>query len=193
MTNNDDSIIVVSGLPRSGTSMMMQILNALNVQLYTDNHRPADKSNPRGYYEHQDVKKLENDSTWLKYVKGKAVKIISPLLIHLPKNFQYKIIFMLRDINEIIHSQNKMLNNSAKNEEPTNPQILKTIFDKNILQIKKWQKENPNAKILYLNYVDFLNKAEDEVKKIQPFLNLEITPVNLSHIISRDLYRSRKY
>ncbi|MFC2088509.1 sulfotransferase domain-containing protein [Calditrichota bacterium] len=191
MNKLNNSIIVVSGLPRSGTSMMMQVLNAMEIPVYTDNKRVPDQNNPRGYFEHKIVKNLKEDSSWLKLVKGKAVKIISHLLVYLPKNFHYKILFLQRDMNEIIHSQNKMLMKNKMNIDSANPELLKKIFQKNLIQIKNWEKDNPNAKILYLNYTDLLHTPDNELKKIQQFLDLEVAPLDLSHIISQDLYHSR--
>ena len=103
------SVIIVSGLPRSGTSMMMRMLEAGGVNLVVDNVRGADDDNPKGYYEDERIKNLKEDNSWLDELNDKAIKIISLLLYHLPKTKEYKIIFMLRDMKEILSSQKKML------------------------------------------------------------------------------------
>jgi hypothetical protein len=100
-----DPVIIVSGLPRSGTSLMMQMLDAGGIPIFTDNKRSADESNPKGYYEHEKVKTIRKDKKWLSDASGKAVKIISHLLYHLPGKYNYKIIFMLRELSEVVQEQ----------------------------------------------------------------------------------------
>jgi len=106
---SDETITVVSGLPRSGTSMMMQMLGAGGLAVLTDGKRGADADNPRGYYEYEAVKSLGQDASWLASAGGKAVKIVSALLIHLPDGFDYRVIFMRRPIAEVLASQRAML------------------------------------------------------------------------------------
>ncbi|MBK6374535.1 MAG: hypothetical protein IPF67_15705 [Saprospiraceae bacterium] len=108
------TITVVSGLPRSGTSMMMQMLEAAGLDIFTDKERTADDSNPKGYYEHEAVKNLQHNNKWLPEAKGKVVKIIAQLLSHLPANYHYQVIFMERDVLEVIASQQKMLVRDGK-------------------------------------------------------------------------------
>ena len=105
----DLEIIVVSGLPRSGTSLMMQMLDQAGIEVVTDNIRQADRDNPRGYYEFERVKKMKEDASWLPQLRGKAVKMISQLLYDLPESKQYRILFMERDFDEMLLSQEKML------------------------------------------------------------------------------------
>src|SRR6266705_1802013 len=101
-----DCIIIVSGLPRSGTSMMMRMLEAGGIEAMKDNLRPADDSNPVGYYEDARVKRLRDGShEWLESAIGKVVKVVSPLLEYLPRRHSYKLIFMLRSVEEIVASQ----------------------------------------------------------------------------------------
>ena len=102
-------IILVSGLPRSGTSMMMQMLEAGGIEVVVDDIRKADQDNLKGYYELEKIKKLDQESSWLDSAYGKAIKVISIWLYHLPKDKKYKIIFMKRDMAEILASQMKML------------------------------------------------------------------------------------
>src|SRR5215813_11558433 len=102
-------IIVVSGLPRSGTSLMMQMLASGGVEVVTDHIRTADTDNPRGYLEFEKVKKIKEDQSWLPAVRGKAVKMVSQLLYDLPASERYRILFMERDLDEMLLSQEKML------------------------------------------------------------------------------------
>ncbi len=94
----DSKIIVVSGLPRSGTSLMMQMLDRGGIEVITDEIRTADTDNPRGYYEFERVKKIKEDASWLPAARGKAVKMVSQLLYELPASEQYLVIFMERDM-----------------------------------------------------------------------------------------------
>ena len=104
-------VTVVSGLPRSGTSMMMKMLDQAGLELVTDRLRQADEDNPKGYFEYEPVKQLARsaDRTWLDDARGKGVKIISTLLRELPAHYNYKVVFMRRDLSEILASQAKML------------------------------------------------------------------------------------
>src|SRR5579864_3170002 len=105
----DSEIIIVSGLPRSGTSLMMQMLDCGGIAVVTDNIRTADTDNPRGYYEYEQVKKIKEDNSWLPQTRGKAFKMVSQLLYELPATERYRIIFMQRDLDEMLLSQEKML------------------------------------------------------------------------------------
>ena len=105
MSLNRDFVTVVSGLPRSGTSMMMQALEAGGMSVLSDGERTADVDNLRGYYEYEKVKSLAKDNTWLKEAEGMVVKIISMLLYKLDQSLQYKVVFMTREMGEILASQ----------------------------------------------------------------------------------------
>ncbi|MCA9236699.1 MAG: sulfotransferase domain-containing protein, partial [Planctomycetales bacterium] len=110
----DQTIIVVSGLPRSGTSLMMQMLAAGGIPVATDGQRTADDDNPRGYYEFERVKALSRDAAWLPEVRGQAIKIVSQLLFALPTTETYRVILMRRDLEEILASQTTMLARSGR-------------------------------------------------------------------------------
>jgi len=103
------TIIIVSGLPRSGTSMMMQMLQAGGLPLLTDDRRPADPDNPKGYFEYEPVKRLHKDASWLPEAQGSAVKIMAPLLTGLRPDLTYRVIFMTRPMDEVLRSQTAML------------------------------------------------------------------------------------
>lgn len=104
-----EEIIVVSGLPRSGTSLMMQMLDRGGIEIMTDHLRTADIDNPKGYYEFEDVKKVKQNADWLPSARGKALKAVSQLLYDLPPTEDYRVIFMRRDLDEMLRSQEKML------------------------------------------------------------------------------------
>jgi tetratricopeptide (TPR) repeat protein len=186
-----DPIIIVSGLPRSGTSMMMQMLEAGGIEVFTDNQRAADENNPKGYYEHEAVKRLANDKKWLPNAKNKVVKIISHLLVHLPEKYNYKIVFMERDINEIIQSQHKMLVQLGKAKADTYPAGLDMTFKENVEKIKIWAKKHHNVDILTINHKDVINDAATEARKVIDFLNIDADATKMSSVIDNKLHRTK--
>ncbi len=115
----DGEIVVVSGLPRSGTSLMMQMLAAGGMEVVSDHQRRPDVDNPRGYWELEQVKRIQRDTSWIPQTRGKAFKMISQLLYQLPSTESYRIIFMQRDLDEVLASQEKML---ARRNRPVAPQ-----------------------------------------------------------------------
>jgi len=139
----EESIIVVSGIPRSGTSMVMEMLDRGGLDVVTDNIRKADRDNPMGYYEYEKVKSLEKDNTWLDDVKGRGIKIISHLLYFLPLHLSYKIVFMERDMQEIVVSQRKMYERLQKAPGNIKDSVLATKFNLHLRKIYGWigQKE----------------------------------------------------
>lgn len=182
-----DFLVIVSGIPRSGTSLMMQMLQAGGVEILSDHKREADRSNPKGYLELEAVKKLGKDNSCLKGETGKAVKVISHLLKFIPKNNEYKVIFMNRDINEVIKSQQKMLGDFEKKY----PKVLMKAFDKEARSMKKWALDQENIKFLDLNYTDIINNPSREVNKIINFLNAPLKREKMIRVVDPSLYRSK--
>ena len=109
MGTDNKFITIVSGLPRSGTSMMMRMLEAGGMPVITDNLRTADDDNPRGYFEFEPAKKTKDDPSWLNAAEGKAVKMIYKLLYDLPDRLEYRVLIMRRNMQEVLTSQRKML------------------------------------------------------------------------------------
>src|SRR5262245_36031507 len=151
-----DPVIIVSGLPRSGTSMMMRMLAAGGLEPLTDNIRTADEDNPKGYFEFERVKQIETDQTWLADAAGRVVKLISALLKYLPPDYQYKVIFMRRSMQEILASQRQML---VRRGEPTDrvaDDQMAAMFEKHLAQVESWLRAQPNVETIYINYNDVL-------------------------------------
>lgn len=190
--SNNDTVIIVSGIPRSGTSLMMQILEMAGYSILTDNKRIADINNPKGYFEYEQVKKLSQDNSWLHQARGKVVKVISHLLFQLPDNFNYKIIFMNRDMNEIIHSQQKMIS-EMNGIKPKNayPAHLEIAFRKNLDRVHKWQELKSNVEFRYINYNQLIANPEKELLEISTFLGKKLDINNLVNVIDVNLYRSK--
>ena len=115
----DRLITVVSGLPRSGTSMMMQMLVAAGLEAASDARRIQDDDNPHGYFELEAVKRIRQDASFLGGVVGKALKVVAPLLPSLPNKFDYAVVFLERDLSEVLASQSAMLSRGAKKEAAT--------------------------------------------------------------------------
>jgi len=180
-------IIIVSGLPRSGTSMMMQMLHAGGIDILTDEVREANEFNPKGYYEHELVKSLAKDKSWLDKAEGKAVKIIAQLLQFLPSNYDYKIIFMQRDMDEILQSQQKMLGK----KEGTYPVAIAKAFEKELERVEIWAKKEPNVDILNVNYKEIIVNATDMAGKIDEFLKFQLDTEKMIEVVDPDLYRNK--
>ncbi len=187
-------IIVVSGLPRSGTSMMMKMLEAGGVEILTDNVRAADGDNTDGYYEYERVKTLDKDGDrlWLGEAKGKAIKIISALLKHLPQDHFYKVIFMNRNLDEVMLSQAKML---AHRNVPSNAEEddkIKIHFHNHLEKTKDWLNAQLNFNVLELSYKDVLDDPAESARKLAEFLEKDLCVEKMAAAVNRELYRNRR-
>ena len=186
-----DPIIVVSGLPRSGTSMMMQMLDQGGIPIFTDHTRKADENNPKGYYEHEAVKRLRRDKKWLPQATGKAVKVISHLLPHLPAKYNYKVVFMLRDLSEVVSSQHKMLVREGKRKEDTYPTRLEMNFKNQLISANNWFKTNHNAAVLFVEYKDVLDKPLETAEKVGKFLGVDMDVQKMAAVVDKSLHREK--
>jgi len=189
---DNETITVVSGLPRSGTSMMMKMLAAGGLEILTDNIRVADEDNPKGYYEFEKVKQLENDHAWLEDAKGKAVKVISELLKCLPGKYSYKIIFMRRKIDEILASQRQMLIRRGEPADDISDAKITKMFFAHLQKVERWLEQQPNMDVLYINYNAVLKNPGDGIQEISRFLGNRLNTQSISHVIDNTLYRQRK-
>ncbi len=184
-------IIVVSGLPRSGTSMMMKMLEAGGVEPLTDQIRKADEDNPGGYYEFERVKQIEHDKTWLEQARGRAVKMISALLRHLPPEYKYKVIFMQRDIAEVLASQEKMLIRRGEPADKVDDQKMAAIFRRHLAQVKAWLDKQPNLEVLYLDYGQTVQKPLAQAQTVTDFLGGSLDASAMAAAVDSSLYRQR--
>jgi hypothetical protein len=191
-STKNEPITIVSGLPRSGTSMMMKMLEAGGIPPLTDEIREADKDNPKGYYEFERVKQLDKgDVAWLNEAQGKSVKVISALLKHLPQDYEYRILFMRRNMPEILASQRKMLIRRGENADDMDDEKMAALFEKHLQSTINWLDEQPNATVLYVHYGDMLVDPESHVQKIQEFLGWPLNTTAMAEIVDPDLYRNR--
>jgi len=186
------TVYVVSGLPRSGTSLMMQLLSAGGMETFSDFKRTADDNNPKGYFEHEAVLRLRRDTKWLDQASGKTVKIISALLEFLPPRFSYKIIFMERDLFEVMNSQQTMLEKSGKTSGKIFPVNIYRAFEENLLHVKKWAEKNKIfVEFMPVKYADLIVNPEPCLDEICKFFNKNLDKKAMLACIDPGLYRSR--
>ena len=187
-------IIVVTGLPRSGTSMAMKMLEAGGVPVLVDGIRTADDSNPNGYYELERVKALEKhrDISWLPEARGKAVKIISFLLTWLPETYAYKVVFMQRDLGELLASQNTMLVRRGETDRTGNDEQTRTFYEQHLDQVSRFLSRRPCFSTLTVNYSDVVNRPEDEARRMADFLGGRLDVDRMAGVANPSLYRNRR-
>jgi hypothetical protein len=188
-----EDIIVVSGLPRSGTSMVMSMLEAGGLPILTDHVREADDDNPKGYFEFEKVKDLADtqDKLWLRDARGKAVKVISHLLKELPDENFYRIIFARRNLQEIVASQNIMLNRQAE-ANPVDDAKAIELFRKHLVNVRFLVRRKPNLEMLELAYTEALDEPEKTAERINQFLGGKLSTRAMSMVVDRRLYRNRE-
>jgi hypothetical protein len=187
-----DAITIVSGLPRSGTSMMMRMLEAGGMELLTDGIRTADEDNPKGYYEFERVKQIENDKEWLEDARGKAVKMIAALLKHLPPEFRYEVVFMRRNIGEVLASQRRMLIRRGEPTETVPDVRMAELFEKHVEQVEAWIAEQPNMSVIYVDHGDILDDAARQALRVDEFLGGTLDVPAMVAVVDRSLYRQRQ-
>jgi hypothetical protein len=186
----NSEIIVVSGLPRSGTSLMMQMLDRGGVEVVTDNIRSADADNPKGYYEYEMVKKIKKDASWPPATRGKAFKMVSQLLYDLPASETYRIIFMDRDLDETLLSQEKMLRRLGRLPAPR--EDMKRNYAIHLDRLHEWLQQQANVAILRVNYGDLVEDPRKHSERVQQFLGGMVNVEEMVKAVDPSLYRNRK-
>ncbi len=188
----EDFVTLVSGLPRSGTSMMMKMLEAGGLGVLADHQRTADEDNPEGYYEFERVKKIEHDQAWLDEARGKVVKMISALLKHLPATHRYKVVFMRRNLEEVLASQRQMLVRRGKPTDTTSDEKMAAFFTSHLARTGAWLAEQPNIAVLYVSYNDLMQDPERHCAEVVRFLGLPLDASRMASVASGTLYRQRR-
>jgi hypothetical protein len=189
--SSNQPIIIVSGLPRSGTSMMMRMLAEGGLPILTDELRPPDDDNPNGYFELEVVRQIkEGNVAWLNDANGKVVKVVSALLEYLPKDYQYKIIFMERDPKETLASQKKMLDH-RKQEARLSDEEMEQQFHKHLAAMKPWLVRQPNMDVLYVNYNALMAEPKAYCDRITEFLGISLNQTQMLAVPNTQLYRNR--
>ncbi|MCP3962568.1 MAG: sulfotransferase [bacterium] len=188
-----EPIVVVSGLPRSGTSMAMKMLEAGGLSLVIDGIRSADEDNPKGYFEDERVKDLGQmeDKSWLADARGKAIKIISYLLKDLPRDRNYKILFMRRDVHEVLASQTKMLERRGEDTESDDEQMLE-LYGNHLWIVGRLLKRELHLEALDVHYKTVLEDPQGEAQKMRDFLELPLDLGKMAGVVDERLYRNRR-
>jgi hypothetical protein len=184
-------IVVVSGLPRSGTSMAMKMLEAGGLGVVTDGLRAADEDNPKGYYEDERVKDLyrEGDKTWLRDSRGKVIKIISFLLKSLPADNNYKVLFMHRNLKEIVASQNKMLARRGESNDTPDDRAV-ALLDEQVRDARFFLRR-PQFEVLELSYREILDAPGPVAVKMAAFVGGPLDLQKMTQVVDVQLYRNR--
>jgi hypothetical protein len=183
-------IVVVTGLPRSGTSLMMQMLHAGGLPVLCDDQRPADDSNPAGYFEFEPVRRIDRDTSWLTRAEGKAVKVVSPLLRHLPNSHDYRLIFMTRDLHETLRSQSTMLSRLGT-DDGLNDSTMADHFSRHLRDVREWIREQAHFAVLDCDYARLVADPASGVDAVCDFLGVPLDRQAMREAIRPELYRQR--
>jgi len=186
-------LTIVSGLPRSGTSMMMRMLEAGGMPVVTDNLRQADIDNPMGYYEFEPVKKVKEDQTWVADAQGKALKMVYSLLYHLPSTHQYRVLFMRRRMEEVLASQKKMLDRLGKAASPVSDEQMAKMFHTQLEKFFAWIKTQPNFSLLEVDYNGMVSDPAAQAGKVNTFLGGTLDQAAMCKVVDPSLHRNRRF
>jgi hypothetical protein len=186
----DSEITIVSGLPRSGTSLMLQMLQCGGMTVVTDGIRSADVDNPRGYFELEKVKQIREDASWLPRVRGQVFKMVSLLLYDLPLGEQYRVLFMERDLDEILASQEKMLQRLGRQAAPR--QEMKRSYSLHLEKLAAWLQQQDHIRVLRVSYSDLVMQPKENGVAIGKFLGRELDVDGMVSAVEPTLYRHRK-
>ena len=170
---------------------MMQMMAAGGMPVLTDGQRSADDNNPRGYFELESVKSLGRNQDVLAQAEGKVVKVISSLLPSLPKQFEYRVIFMCRPLEEVVSSQNRMLERLGKEVPPTPTTAVVAAFQEHLRKIRSWLGQQPNVAVLYLDYPAVVQAPEEQTAKICAFLGRDLDRAAMIRQIEHSLHREK--
>lgn len=191
-TETEEIITIVSGLPRSGTSLMMNMLEAGGMDVLTDKIRTPDGDNPKGYFEYERVKGLiSGDSKWIPEAQGKVVKIIAALIPYLPDEYTYRIIFMHRALSEILASQRKMLINRGEDPTRVDDEVIARIYDKHLKQVNSWIETQTNLQCIDISYNELLIDPDLHITRINEFMGEILDVEQMKSVIDPSLYRQR--
>jgi hypothetical protein len=186
-----EHLTIVSGLPRSGTSMMMRLLELGGMPVLTDEQRVADDDNPNGYYEFEAVKQTAEDSSWLQGSEGSAVKMVYRLLYDLPEDRNYRVLFMRRNLDEVLASQQVMLNRHGAADKVSDAQMMK-LFRAEIDSFYKWVEGKSHIDLIDVDYNAMLADPGKELVKVNSFLGKSLDVDKMLAGVDSSLYRNRK-
>jgi len=185
-------ITIVSGLPRSGTSMMMQVIEAGGIPALCDHIRSGDDDNPRGYYEFEPVKKTKTDPSWVPGACGRVVKVIYSLLYDLPPDFQYRVVFMERALSEVLASQKKMLERRGQQGGAVPEEKMAALFRSQLASFEHWIRNQKNFSMLRVDYAAMIADPVAAVDKVNAFLGGSLDRNAMISAVDAKLYRNRR-
>jgi hypothetical protein len=184
-------IAIVSGLPRSGTSLMMQMLDAGGLPVLSDGERRADTDNPKGYLEWERIKQLPKDASLIAEAEGKVVKVISQLILSLPTGHEYKVIFMQRPLPEVLKSQDEMLRRRGNADSITDTSAIEEAFQRHLIEVQKWLGGQSNVQVSRVHYHRVLREPKAIAEEIAAFLQLPLDIDAMVRQVDGSLYRNR--
>lgn len=184
-------ITIVSGLPRSGTSLMMQMLAAGGMPILSDGERQADTDNPRGYHEWERVKQLPKNPALIAEAEGKVVKVISQLLLSLPATHEYRVIFMQRPLPEVMASQDVMLRRRKTFDPSVDLSAIERAFQDHLYEVYGWLNRQANAKVCRIQYHRILHEPQETAKTVTEFLEAPLNVEAMAGQVDANLYRQK--
>jgi hypothetical protein len=188
-----DPIVIVSGLPRSGTSMMMRMLEAGGLSIMTDSERGADIDNPKGYFEYERIKDLEKetDKAYVRDGRGKALKVISFLIKDLPDDNDYRVLFMRRNLDEVMASQNKMIDRLGSSDTDADTEAMKEAYRNDIVRTRLLCKGRANFELIEVHYSATVDDPGGTARSVNAFLGGRLEEAAMRAAVDGDLYRNR--
>jgi len=189
-----EPIVIVSGLPRSGTSMMMKMLEAGGIPIMTDGERTADVDNPKGYFEHERIKDLEKetDKSYVREGRGKALKVISFLIKDLPDDNDYRVIFMRRDLDEVLASQGKMIDRLGASDTDAADEVMKEAYRNDIVRTRLLCRKLAHFELIEIAYREAIQDPVSAARKVNAFLNGALDERAMAAAVDASLYRNRQ-
>ena len=184
-------ITIVSGLPRSGTSLMMQMLEAGGLALLCDGERKADTDNPKGYLEWERIKQLPKDPSLIAEAEGKVVKVISQLILALPEGHEYRVVFMQRPLPEVLKSQDEMLKRRGNVELIPDSSALEEHFQRHLIEVNRWLASKANINVLRVHYHRVLREPKAVAEETAAFLGAPLDVDAMVQPVDGSLYRNR--
>lgn len=184
-------ITIVSGLPRSGTSLMMQMLDAGGLPVLSDGERKADTDNPKGYFEWERIKQLPKDPGLVAAAEGKVVKVISQLILSLPMDHEYRIVFMQRPLPEVLRSQEEMLRRRGSVESNSDTSALEEAFQRHLIEVNQWLAGKANMQVSRVHYHRVLREPRAVAEEVAAFLQFSLDIEAMVQQVDRSLYRNR--
>ena len=184
-------ITIVSGLPRSGTSLMMQMLAAGGLPVLSDGERKADTDNPKGYLEWERIKQLPKEPNLIGEAEGKVVKVISQLLLSIPDGHEYRVIFMQRPLPEVMKSQDEMLRRRGAYQPIADTSPIEQAFQRHLLDLNKWLAGKPNITVMRIHYHRVLREARAVAEEVAQFLGVPLDIAAMAQQVDGTLYRNR--